>query len=85
MENGPGFLLVLPWMWTACHREWLDPRDLKVVVSPGFQFPLAHVALDLQDVLPVDSTGPATLTSNPYYTLSYQEDSLVGLSVADLL
>ena len=78
-------LLVLPWMWTACQREWLDPRDLKVVVSPGFQFPLAHVALDLQDVLPVDSTGPATLTSNPFYTLSYQEDSLVGLSVADLL
>jgi hypothetical protein len=40
-------LLVLPWMWTACQREWLDPKDLKVVVSPGFQFPLAHVALEL--------------------------------------
>ena len=69
----------------SCQRELLNPKDLQVVVSPGFQFPLAHVSLDLSDVLAEDTTGPATLTSNPYYTITYQEDSLAAISVADLL
>lgn len=69
----------------SCQREWLDSKDLHVTASPGFQFPLAHIQLDLSDVLAEDSIGPVTLTSSPYYTLSYFQDSLAGISIADLL
>ena len=81
----PLVLSVLVLGFDSCQRELLDPRDLQVVVTPGFQFPLAHVSLDMSDVLPEDSTGPATLTTTPYYTLSYHVDSLAAISVADLL
>ena len=81
----PLVLCALGLGFGSCQRELLDPKDLQVVVSPGFQFPLAHVSLDMGDVLPEDTTGPATLTTTPYYTLSYHIDSLAALSVADLL
>lgn len=69
----------------GCQRELLDPADLQVTLAPGYVFPLAHVYLDLGDVLPVDSAGPATLTDEPFYILAYEEDSLFEISVEDLL
>ena len=42
----------------SCQREWLDPKDLHITASPGIQLPLAHVQLDMEDILPLDSTPP---------------------------
>lgn len=69
----------------SCQRELLDPKDLHISLSPGFLFPLAHVNLDLDDVLPLDTVGPLTLTDDPFYVLTYQEDSLAMISAADVL
>jgi hypothetical protein len=69
----------------SCTRELLDPKDLQITASPGFLFPLAHVNLDLDDVLPVDTSGPLTLTDHPYYEIAYTLDSLAEISAADLL
>jgi hypothetical protein len=69
----------------SCNRDLLDPRDLHITASPEFLFPLAHVNLDLDDVLPVDTTGPLTVTDQPYYVIAYTLDSLAQISAADLL
>ncbi len=80
----PLFLL-LALGFSACQRELLDPKDLHLTLAPGFLFPLAHVNLDLDDVLPIDTTGPLTLTDAPFYILTYQVDSLAEISASDLL
>ncbi|MDG1253201.1 MAG: hypothetical protein P8N56_05930, partial [Schleiferiaceae bacterium] len=77
--------VLIAFSLASCQRELLDPKDLHITLSPGFLFPLAHVNLDLEDVLPLDTVGPLTLTDDPYYVLTYQEDSLAVISAADLL
>ena len=79
------FSLPLVIGFSACQRDFLDPKDLHITASPGFLFPLAHVNLDLDDVLPVDTTGPLTVTDQPYYVIAYTLDSLAQISAADLL
>ena len=71
--------------FASCNREMLDPRDLNLTASPGFLFPLGHVSLDLEDVIPVDTSGPITVTEQPYYVIGYELDSLAQIATSDLL
>lgn len=71
--------------FASCNREMLNPKDLHITASPGFLFPLGHVSLNLEDVIPVDTSGPITLTDQPYYVISYELDSLAQIATADLL
>lgn len=71
--------------FVSCNRDLLDPKDFHISASPGYLLPLAHVRLDLNDVLPVDTTGPLTVTEQPYYEIAFTLDSLTEISAADLL
>lgn len=80
----PLFLLVA-FGFFACQRELLDPKDLHLNLATGFLFPLAHVNLDLEDVIPIDTSGPLAITDQPYYMIGYSIDSLAQISTSDLM
>jgi len=82
---GYSLMCLMVFLFASCQRELLHPKDLSVVVSPGVQIPLAHVYLDMEDILPLDSTLPLQIQDAPYYILSYQMDSLFALQAADLM
>lgn len=77
-------LLVMVLFAVGCQRDLLRPEDLKVVASPGVVVPLGRLSLNLQDVVPVDTSSKFEVGTTPYYTISYHEDSLMGISVDDL-
>lgn len=68
----------------GCQRDLLHPDDLKLVVSPGLVLPLGQLSLNLDDVVPADTGTVFQLGTTPFYTVSYHEDSLIGISVEDL-
>lgn len=68
----------------SCQRDLLRPEDIKIVASPGVVLPLGQMSLNLEDVVPVDTSSKFEVGTTPYYTISYHEDSLIGISVSDL-
>ncbi|HAB35477.1 MAG TPA: hypothetical protein DCE58_02620 [Cryomorphaceae bacterium] len=45
---------------------------------------LAHVHLDMEDILPLDSTPPLQVSGDPYYVLNYHVDSIAEIQVGEL-